>query len=113
MNQTVRTTIDINLKKWALLNDVCFAEALRIGISVIKKRRDGLAGLMNREKEILGSIERLNSELEIIREEVKKLNKSKKLEEDIKKKDNEDEKLKETKKLAKSIRMNNPMRNRR
>lgn len=69
----IRTTITSEEKKWGILNDVNFAEAMSIGLRVIKKRIDGIPALLDRQKKIKTNIERLNLEYDAITKEIIKL----------------------------------------
>lgn len=73
VTEPLHTTIDKDLKKIALINDVLFSEALEIGVNVILKRNEGVNALINRKKEIKIEVEKLKSEYEIINKEVNKL----------------------------------------
>lgn len=110
IDNTIRTSIEPELKKLAQIQDVCFAEAMRIGVRVILKRREGLAGLMNEEKKILKQIELLHCKLDVIKAEIKKFKEHKKAEKTKEEKEKKKQKEKEVMRKYDAIRMNNPLR---
>mgnify|MGYP001593453587 CR=1 FL=1 len=102
-NPEVHTTLSKQLKKLAILEDINFSEALRVGITMLSSMKE-----LTEEEEMEQEIQKIKQqvkELEIksqlIEKKLEELQKNKKVDPDLKNKQS----------MMKGLRANNPLRN--